>query len=102
MPLGIQLFIALVVGGVLGFLFGWLIGRARGAVVPDARLENELRQQVAQREAELTQLRGQLTETGNARAAAEAGTGRGGKNGWWSSARCRTRRWPICARRSRP
>ena len=55
----------------MGFFFGWLKGRGRAAV-PDSRLENELRQQVGQRETELAQLRAQLTETGNARAAAEA------------------------------
>ena len=55
----------------MGFFFGWLKGRGRAAV-PDSRLENELRQQVGQRETELTQIRAQLTETGNARAAAEA------------------------------
>ena len=63
--------IAFVVGGLLGFFFGWLKGRSH-TVTPDSRLENELRQQVGQRETELTQLRSQLTETGNARAAAEA------------------------------
>jgi DNA recombination protein RmuC len=73
MPPEIQWLIALLIGGGLGFLFGWLYGRARGtSSVPDSRLENELRQQVAQRETELAQLRSQLTETGNARAAAEA------------------------------
>jgi DNA recombination protein RmuC len=71
MPIGIQLLIALVIGGLLGFFFGWLKGRGRAAV-PDSRLENELRQQVGQRETELTQIRAQLVETGNARAAAEA------------------------------
>jgi DNA recombination protein RmuC len=71
MPVGIQLLIAFVVGGLLGFFFGWLKGRGRAAV-PDSRLENELRQQVGQRETELTQIRAQLTETSNARAAAEA------------------------------
>jgi DNA recombination protein RmuC len=40
--------------------------------MPDSRLENELRQQVGQRETELNQIRAQLAETGNARAAAEA------------------------------
>jgi DNA recombination protein RmuC len=65
------LLIAFVVGGLLGFFFGWLKGRGRAAV-PDSRLENELRQQVGQRETELTQIRVQLAETGNARAAAEA------------------------------
>ncbi len=67
----IQLVIALLIGGVLGFFLGWLYSRGRGGG-PDARLENELRQQVAQRETELTRLRSQLTEAGNARAAAEA------------------------------
>jgi DNA recombination protein RmuC len=71
MPVGIQLLIAFVVGGLLGFFFGWLKGRGRAAV-PDSRLENELRQQVGQRETELTQIRAQLVETGNGRAAAEA------------------------------
>ncbi len=72
MPPEIQWLIALLIGGLLGFLFGWLYGRARGGGGPDARLEKELRDQITQRESELTQLRGQLTETGNARAAAEA------------------------------
>jgi DNA recombination protein RmuC len=71
MPVGIQLLIAFAVGGLLGFFFGWLKGRGRAAM-PDSRLENELRQQVGQRETELTRLRAQLTETGNARATAEA------------------------------
>jgi DNA recombination protein RmuC len=71
MPPEIQWLIALLSGGGLGFLFGWLFGRARGGG-SDSRLENELRQQVAQRETELNQLRGQLAETGNARASAEA------------------------------
>jgi DNA recombination protein RmuC len=62
MPVGFQLAITAAVG----FFVGWLIGRAR------AGAESELRKQVAQREAELTQLRGQLTESGNARATAEA------------------------------
>jgi DNA recombination protein RmuC len=62
MPVGIQLAIAALVGLVIG----WLIGRAR------AGAESELRKQVSQREVELTQLRGQLTEAGNARAGAEA------------------------------
>ncbi len=68
---GAYIGIGLVIGGLLGFFFGWLKGRGRAAV-PDSRLENELRQQVGQRETELAQLRSQLAETGNARAAAEA------------------------------
>ena len=71
MPVGIQWIIAGLIGAGVGFLIGWL--KARGhAAVPDSRLENELRQQVGQRETELARLRAQLTETGNARAAAEA------------------------------
>ena len=69
---GAYLLIGLVVGGGLGLLVGWLYGRGRAVAPADSRLENELRQQVGQRETELTQLRVQLTETGNARAAAEA------------------------------
>jgi DNA recombination protein RmuC len=71
MPVGIQWIIAGLIGASVGFLLGWLRGRSH-TVMPDSRLENELRQQVGQRETELTQLRSQLTETGNARAAAEA------------------------------
>jgi DNA recombination protein RmuC len=71
MPVGFQLLIAFAVGGLLGFFFGWLKGRSRPAT-PDSRLETELRQQISQRDTELVQLRSQLTETGNARAAAEA------------------------------
>jgi DNA recombination protein RmuC len=71
MALGFQLIIAGLIGAGVGFLLGWLKGRSH-TVMPDARLENELRQQVGQRETELTQIRAQLTETGNARAAAEA------------------------------
>jgi len=66
MPLGVQLLIAFVVGGLLGLLIGWLLGRGRGGI------ESELRQQVAQRETELTQLRDQLTAVGKTSAAAEA------------------------------
>jgi len=68
MPLGIQLAIA----AIAGLVVGWLIGRARGGSGPDSRLESELRQQISQREAEVTQLRGQFSEATNARAAAEA------------------------------
>src|SRR5476651_465596 len=73
MPVGIQLAIAFAIGGGLGLFIGWLLGARRQTITPsDARLENELRQQVGQRETELTQLRAQLSEASNARAAAEA------------------------------
>ena len=69
MPLGIDLIIALAVGGAAGFVAGWL---KWGGKRSDSRLENELRQQVSQRESELEKLRAQTMETANARAAAEA------------------------------
>jgi DNA recombination protein RmuC len=70
---GIQLAIAFVIGGGLGLLIGWLIGTHKQTVAPaDSRLENELREQAKQREAELEKLRGQISDAGNARAAAEA------------------------------
>ncbi|HEX3626826.1 MAG TPA: DNA recombination protein RmuC [Verrucomicrobiae bacterium] len=69
MPLGIELFIALVIGGAAGFLAGWLKWAGKNS---DRRLESELRQQVAQRDSGMEKLREQLMETGNARAAAEA------------------------------
>ncbi|MDP9253673.1 MAG: DNA recombination protein RmuC, partial [Verrucomicrobiota bacterium] len=46
--------------------------RGGGVTLTDNPLENELRQQLAQRESDLRQLRSQLSEAGNARAAAEA------------------------------
>jgi len=61
-----------LVGLVLGAIIGWLLRSLRQPAPVDNRLETELRQQVVQRESELAQIRSQLTETGNARAAAEA------------------------------
>jgi DNA recombination protein RmuC len=69
MPVGIQILVALLLGGGIGLFIGWLLWRGGRS---DARLEDELRQQIGQREAELERLRGQVSETGNARAAAEA------------------------------
>ena len=69
MPFGIQLLIALLTGIALGIVIGWLLWRGARS---EARLENELRDQIRQRESELAQLRSQLAETGNARAGAEA------------------------------
>lgn len=59
MPVGIQLLIAFVGGGLLGLLLGWLLGRGRVAPADD-RLANELRQQLGQRETEQRQLQEQL------------------------------------------
>jgi DNA recombination protein RmuC len=70
MPSGIYVVIGLAAGVALGFCLGWLLG-GRRAGPSDQRLEEELRQQLAQREKELAQTRGQAMETGNARVAAE-------------------------------
>ncbi|HEU5122606.1 MAG TPA: DNA recombination protein RmuC [Verrucomicrobiae bacterium] len=71
MSSGAYFLIGIAAGGLIGLLIGWLLGRNRPSVT-DNRLENELRQQVSQRESELVQLRTQLSESNNARASAEA------------------------------
>jgi DNA recombination protein RmuC len=63
--------IAFVIGGLLGWLAGWLSKRNHPAQ-PDARLENELRQQLRQRELDLEASRAKVTETAASLAAAEA------------------------------
>ena len=51
---GAYLLIGLLVGGGLGLLIGWLLGGRKQTSAPsDARLENELREQITQREAAL-------------------------------------------------
>jgi len=63
----------LVIGGVLGAVIGWLFGqRHASAMPPDNRVEEELRQQIAQRETGLTQIREALAQSQMARASAEA------------------------------
>ena len=61
MSLGVQLAIAFALGGGLGLLIGWLWARRNSTAPTDNRLENELRQQLAQRETELNQCRGEIT-----------------------------------------
>jgi len=62
-----------VIGGVVLVATILLVMRRVGSgVATDSRLENELRQQLAQRESDLRQLRLQLSEASNGRAAAEA------------------------------
>jgi DNA recombination protein RmuC len=74
MPVGFQLLVAFIVGSLAGLLIGWLVGRLRGGSgAGSGVLEKELRQQISQRENEVTQLRVELTGASNARAAAEAG-----------------------------
>jgi DNA recombination protein RmuC len=64
--------IGLLAGGVLGLVVGWLVGRKS---TPDNRLETELRQQLAQREAELSNARTELLRAQTACASAEAARG---------------------------
>lgn len=69
----IYILTGLAIGAVLGGAIGWLAGLRRAAAAPaDARLENELRQQLTQRETSLTELRHELNQSNAARAAAEA------------------------------
>ncbi len=80
MSSGTCLLIGLALGGGLGLLVGWLLGARRPTVAPsDARLESELRQQLAQREAELTQTRAQLSQCQTALATAQANQAAAGK-----------------------
>jgi len=73
MPVGIELAIAFVIGGGLGLLIGWLFASRKQTVSPsDTRLENELRDQLTQREAELTQIREQLSQSKSSLATAQA------------------------------
>jgi DNA recombination protein RmuC len=70
---GMYLLSGFLVGGVLCFIIGWVLGSSRRPVAPaDNRLEEELRQQISQRETELANLRSQLADATTARAAAEA------------------------------
>jgi DNA recombination protein RmuC len=70
----VEIIIALIAGLALGAVGTWLVMSRRKAdvFVPDNRLEAELRQQLAQRETELSAERQRLAQTGNALAAAEA------------------------------
>lgn len=61
MSAGAYIGIGLVIGGGLGLIIGWLLGRGRVPIVPvDSRLENDLQQRLAQREAEQRTLQEQL------------------------------------------
>ncbi len=61
-----------LIGLLLGGVIGWLLGSRRPATPPDNRLENELRQQLVQRENDLTQAREQITQTKTSLATAQA------------------------------
>jgi DNA recombination protein RmuC len=64
--------IGFAIGAVLFFVIGWMIGSRRSATPTDNRLEGELREQLRQREAELSQTREQITQTKTALATAQA------------------------------
>ena len=69
----VAILLGLAIGGAAGWALGWLLGSRRAPVAPaDNRLETELRQQLAQRESDLGQLRDQLASANTAGAAAEA------------------------------
>jgi DNA recombination protein RmuC len=71
MPIGIQLLIAALVGGAVGFFIGRLA--VRGANTPaDSRLETDLQQRLAQRETELKQAGEQVIQSKTALATAQA------------------------------
>ena len=73
MPLALQLFFAFAFGGGLGWLIGSLMARGKQTVAPsDQRLENELRQQLNQRESELNQLRSETISIKTSLATAQA------------------------------
>src|SRR5262245_13514810 len=73
MPLGVQLALAFLVGSGTGWLIGWLMARGKQQVAPaDQRLESELRQQLNQRERELTQLRSEVVSIKTSLATAQA------------------------------
>ncbi|HUD47599.1 MAG TPA: DNA recombination protein RmuC [Candidatus Baltobacteraceae bacterium] len=71
MPEIVPIAIAFLIGGLLGWLGCWLSRRNR-PLQPDARLEEELRQQLRQREQELESGREKITQTSAALAGAEA------------------------------
>ena len=71
MPPVLHLAVAALAGLFLGALLGWLLRSLRQAP-PDRRLEDELRQQLTQRETELATVRDSATSAMAARAAAEA------------------------------
>ena len=71
MPAVVYLLIGLVVGGILGWLVSLAFSK-RGATPSDNRLEDELRQQLQQREKDLAQIREQLASHNTALATAEA------------------------------
>lgn len=68
------LLLGLILGGMVGVVLGWLLGRTKASPA-DSRLEDELRQQLTQRDSELTQARAQLQQARSDGATSEANRG---------------------------
>jgi DNA recombination protein RmuC len=74
MDVVLYILLGLAIGSVLGGAIGWLAAWRRAATSPpDSRIENELRQQLTQRESSLSQLREQFAQVSTVNATAEAG-----------------------------
>ena len=72
MPLGFQFAVAFAIGGGVGWLIGWLMARSRTSGPADNRLEADLQQRLAQREAELNQSRAETVAVKTSLATAQA------------------------------
>jgi len=73
MPVGFQILIAFLLGTGIGWLIGSLVARRKQSAGPaDERLEAELRQQLSQRDNELTQLRSEVVSIKTSLATAQA------------------------------
>src|SRR5688572_13313542 len=73
MAVALYILLGLTIGAAFGGVIGWLMAWKRAASRPaDTRIETELRQQLTQRDGEISQLRGQLAEATTARASADA------------------------------
>ncbi|HEX5219261.1 MAG TPA: hypothetical protein VFZ59_06810, partial [Verrucomicrobiae bacterium] len=73
MPAGVQILIAFLLGGGIGWLIGSLLARSKPSGPPgDQRLEAELRQQLSQRDSELSQLRSEVVSVKSSLATAQA------------------------------
>jgi len=69
----LAILLGLALGLAAGWLIGWLFGTRRTTIAPpDDRLSAELRQQLTQRDSDLSRLRDQLTTAQTTGAAAEA------------------------------
>ena len=73
MSLGIQLLLAFALGGGLGALIGWLLGRGgRATATVDSGLTDELKGRTNQLESQLNESRNEVLQTKTALATAQA------------------------------